>query len=365
MRSRPLVTALAIVVVAVLVLGGVYLATRGGGSTSGAPTTTPAPPKAMQLGIQDDALLTSAEPKAVPTVTALHPHLIRFNIVWSDIAPTKPKDPADPADPAYNWANADKLVGLATQLKAAVLFTIVDAPKWANGGKDPQYAPTDPADFGTFCGAVAKRYPVVLRYTIWNEPNRGQFLQPQGAGGTEAPKQLAGLAGACIPKIRAQSADAKIAIGPVASRGGQGGLPPITFLADYRAAGGPRPDAVALNPYLEGQAPLFLPTERPEDGAVTIRNLDWLERKLQAAYGRTMPIWLTEFAVRTVPPVTYADQAVQLRQSVQLVRTHYPYVPLLIWFLLRDQGPHDYWRSGLVDTPWHRKPAFAVFKAFE
>jgi hypothetical protein len=108
-----------------------------------------------------------------------------------------------------------------------------------------------------------------------------------------------------------------------------------------------------------------VPTERPDDGAVTIRNLDWLEGILKGAYGRTMPIWLTEFAVRTVPPVTYADQAAQLRQTVELVRSHYPYVPLLIWFLLRDQGPHDYWRSGLVDTPWHKKPAFATFKALE
>jgi hypothetical protein len=362
MRSRPIITALAVVVVAVLVAGGVYLATRGGGAGSGAPGSTP---QAMQLGIQDDALFTSAEPKAVPTVTALHPHLIRFNIVWSDIAPARPKDPADPSDPAYSWMNADKLVALATSLKASVLFTIVDAPKWANGGQGPQYAPTDPADFGTFCGAVAKRYPSVLRFTIWNEPNRGQFLQPQGAGGTEAPKQLAGLAGACIPRIRAQSADAKIAIGPVASRGGQGGLPPITFLADYRAAGGPKPDAVALNPYLEGQPPLFEPTERPQDGAVTVRNLDWLHTALRQSYHESMPIWLTEFAVRTVAPVTDLDQAAQLRQTVQLIRRHYPYVPMLVWFLLRDQGPHDYWRSGLVDFGWHHKPSFATFRSLE
>ena len=33
----------------------------------------------------------------------------------------------------------------------------------------------------------------------------------------------------------------------------------------------------------------------------------------------------------------------------------------MFWFLLRDQGPTDYWRSGLVDTAWARKPAFAVF----
>jgi hypothetical protein len=374
MRSRPLTAVLAIVVIAVLVAGGVYLATRGTSASSAppvtsttptTPTTPPPPAPGMQLGIQDDALFTSAEPKAVPTVTALHPHLIRYNVVWSAIAPTRPKDPADPQDPAYDWTSVDKLIALAGQLQAAVLFTIVDAPKWANDGQDPQYAPSDPTGFGTFCGVVAKRYPSVLRFTIWNEPNRGQFLQPQGAGGTEAPMVLAQLAGACIPKIRAQSPDARIALGPVASRGGQGGLPPITFLADYRAAGGPKPDAVALNPYLEGQAPQFVPTERPADGAVTVRNLDWLHASLRDAYHVSMPIWLTEFAVRTVAPVTDRDQAVQLRQTVQLVRAHYKYVPMLVWFLLRDQGPQDYWRSGLVDFGWHRKPAFATFKSLE
>jgi hypothetical protein len=88
-----------------------------------------------------------------------------------------------------------------------------------------------------------------------------------------------------------------------------------------------------------------------------------LHLELDDAYGTHMPIWLTEFAVRTVPPVTDADQARQLRQTVELVRDHYPYVPMLVWFLLRDQGPHDYWRSGLVDTAWHRKPAFDVFRS--
>ena len=79
-----------------------------------------------------------------------------------------------------------------------------------------------------------------------------------------------------------------------------------------------------------------------------------------------MPIWLTEFAVRTVPPVTErrsGESAARRRSSS--CATHYPYVPLLVWFLLRDQGPHDYWRSGLVDTAWHRKPAFDVFRSLE
>ena len=348
--GRRLLVALSVVVVLALAAGAALYLTR-----SSSPH--------MALGLQDDALLTSAEPLAVPTVRALGPRLLRYNIVWSDIAPRRPADPSNPADPAYVWTNADRIVALAATLHASLLFTIVDAPGWANGGASPAHAPTDPADFGTFCGAVASRYPTVARFTIWNEPNRGQFLQPQGAGGAQAPRVLAGLAKACLPAIHAMSPHATVAIGPVASRGGQGGLAPIPFLADYRAAGGPRPDAVALNPYLEGQAPLYVPEERPQDGAVTVRNLDWLEGALKQAYGSTVPIWLTEFAVRTVPPVTDVDQATQLRQTVDLIRAHYPYVPLLVWFLLRDQGPHDYWRSGLVDTAWHRKPAFSVFRS--
>jgi hypothetical protein len=365
MGSRRIIALLALVVVVIVVAGGVFLLTGSDEKAAPPVPPVPPPPKAMTLGLQDDALLTSAEPKAVPTVTALAPKLIRFNIVWSDIAPKQPAEPGNPADPAYVWTNADKIVALAAKLHSSLLFTIVNAPKWANGDESPEHAPTDPADLGAFCGAVAQRYPTVGRFTIWNEPNRGQFMQPQGEGGAEAPKVLAGLAKACIPAIKAKSRHARVAIGPIASRGGQGGLSPIPFLAAYRSAGGPRPDAVALNPYLEGQTPLFVPTERPDDGAVTIRNLDWLEGILKTTYGGTMPIWLTEFAVRTVPPVTYADQATQLRQTVSLVRAHYPYVPLLIWFLLRDQGPHDYWRSGLVDTPWHQKPAFAVFRSLE
>jgi hypothetical protein len=358
---RRLLIALGAIVVVAAVAVGVLFATRG--SSSG--TATPTPVGSFTLGIQDDALFTSAEPKAVPTVTALGPKLLRYNIVWSDIAPTEPADPANPADPAYVWTNADKLVALATSLHAEVLFTIVDAPKWANGGKTQQFAPTDPATFGTFCGAVAKHFPSVSLFTIWNEPNRGQFLQPQGAGGVDAPKEIAGLAKACMPAIKDVSSDARVAVGPIASRGGQGGLSPIPFLARYRAAGGPKPDAIALNPYLEGLPPLFEPRERPKDGAVTIRNLDWLHGALTKAYGTSVPIWLTEFAVRTVPPVTNIDQAAQLRQSVELIRDHYPYVPMLVWFLLRDQGPTDYWRSGLVNTAWDRKPAFAVFRSLE
>jgi phosphohistidine phosphatase SixA len=79
--------------------------------------------------------------------------------------------------------------------------------------------------------------------------------------------------------------------------------------------------------------------------------------------GRAVPIWLTEFAWRTAPTpklgtLSEDRQAELLQQSVDLVRGHEPYVKILVWFLVRDESPTSYWRSGLVTFDWERKKAF-------
>ena len=98
---------------------------------------------------------------------------------------------------------------------------------------------------------------------------------------------MARLMRACAGAIAAVSPDAKVALGPLASRGGQGGIAPIAFLARYRAAGGPRPAVVALNPYLGSLLPEYRADEKEDHGAITVRNLDRLEGSLQDAYGDT------------------------------------------------------------------------------
>ena len=333
----------------------------------------------LQLGLQDDAYLTSADPRAWQLTRELRPDVIRYNVDWSTVAHARPHQPASPGDPAYNWVATDGIVQGASRQGARVLLTLVQAPRWANGGGAPRAAPLDARDYGTFCRAVATRYsgsftpvgaqaplPRVASYTVWNEPNRGQFLEPQGEHGFEAPKVLARLMSACTSAIHAVTPDAQVALGPLASRGGQGGIAPIAFLARYRAAGGPRPDVVALNPYLGSLLPEYREDEKEEDGAITVRNLDRLENWLQDAYGDSVPIWLTEFAWRTAPQpgigvITPQRQADLAEQSVDLVRSHYPYAQMLVWFLLRDVSPTSYWRSGLVDSDNHKKPVFAVW----
>ena len=336
---------------------------------------------ALQLGIQDDALLTSAEPNAWPFASGLDPKVVRYNVAWDQAAATRPASPDDPADPAYDFRHADEMARQTAAIGARSLFTIVNAPTWANGNRAPRYGPLNADDYGHFCGAVAWRYsgsytppgalhplPPVTSFTVWNEPNRGQYLLPQGPGGLTAAREFAGLVRACADAVHAVSPDAQVAAGPIASRGAQGGAAPIAFLDAYNKAGGPRPQALAFNPYMNGLMPAYKPKETPADGAITLRNLDQLELWLKKTYGGTVPIWFTEFAWRTAPTpklgtISPTEQAALLKKTVDLIRTRYPYAKLLVWFLVRDQSPDSYWRSGLVAFNWQEKPAYAIYKA--
>jgi hypothetical protein len=334
----------------------------------------------LRVGVQDDALLTSAEPNAGPLAASLAPAVIRYNVPWNLVAQRRPQRPDDMTDPGYDWSQSDLLVGRATSIGAAPILTIVGSPAWANGGRRSTWAPTSAAEYGRFCRLVATRYsgsytppgaeqplPRVTSFTVWNEVNRGQYFMPQGA---PAPRRYAALYRACASGIHAADPAAVAAFGPLASRSAQGGLAPLDFLRAYRRAAGPRPQAVAINPYLENLLPAYRPHELRASGAITIRNLDVLQRALRAAYHRTLPIWITEFAIRSAPQpglgvITPQRQAVLARQSIEIVRRHYPYVPYLVWFLLRDEGAASYWRSGMVTFGWARKPLFDVIRSYD
>ena len=222
----------------------------------------------LQLGIQDDALLTSQEPNAWPFARGLAPKVVRYNVGWEQVAPTRPAFPDDPADPAYDFKHADAMAKQTAAIGAQSLFTLVNSPRWANGARRRATRRSNADLYGQFCGVVAWRYsgtytppgalvplPAVKNFTVWNEPNRGQYLLPQGPGGLTAARTFARLVRACADAVHAVSPDARVAVGPIASRGAQGGASPIAFLDAYRLAGGPRPQALALNPYMNGLVP--------------------------------------------------------------------------------------------------------------
>ena len=116
--------------------------------------------------------------------------IVRTLVTWANIAPTQAdRSVRSRSIPDYKFDDLDELVR-NTQLRGMeVLITIWGTPKWANGGKKPNFLPTKLGDLTTFARVVAERYsgryegyPFVRFYSVWNESNLQLFLAPQFDG---------------------------------------------------------------------------------------------------------------------------------------------------------------------------------------
>ena len=61
-------------------------------------------------GIFDEAETIGRPAKTFPLLRTLRTEAVRVNLVWSDVASSKPRTPADPADKAYRWEGYDRMV---------------------------------------------------------------------------------------------------------------------------------------------------------------------------------------------------------------------------------------------------------------
>ena len=66
--------------------------------------------------------------------------IVRTLVTWANIAPTRPANASNPFDSAYRFHDLDELVRNTQERDMEVLITIWGTPKWANGGKTPNYA---------------------------------------------------------------------------------------------------------------------------------------------------------------------------------------------------------------------------------
>jgi hypothetical protein len=307
--------------------------------------------------------------------------LIRTIVNWPWAAPREPWNAADPFSPDYRLRDVDELVRNAEQRGMEVVLTIWGTPRWANGGRGPNVPPTDPKSLRDFAHALAARYsgrhpgiPFVRFYTVWNEPNTGQFLSPQfdSRGLPVAPATYAALAEAAYDGIKSASPQALVGIGETAARGHdrpklrvQDSQSPARF-ARLVAAAAPdlEFDAWAHHPYPPNDR--THPGARQRWPAVGFTNLSRFNSALGRWFGRTdTPLWITEFAYRTSPEIPgaapYPLQATYLSRALALAQSQ-PRVGMLVWFVFRD-APGEPWQSGLVDQYGQAKPALASFAA--
>ena len=347
----------------------------------------PAPPADASMSqvtiVQDDARLDANPAATLNRLRLIGAQAVRVSVAWSSIAPM-PKarrapahfDATNPAAyPASHWRLWDAIVTEAQRDGITVDFDLMGgAPQWAvgpgrpAGNSNPNWEPS-PTDYGQFVRAIGTRYsgsyipagrssplPRVNFWSIWNEPDYGPSLAPQGVPGDlsveNSPRMYRNLVGAAWNGLRASghgpSTDT-ILFGELAPRGQTvfgvfSGMTPLAFLralycvnAGYRelrgfaakirgcpatAAGSRRfraenpalfsASGVADHPYMRWYPPNREPNPDPTNHLSTrdystlgtLGNLTKALDRLVAVYGAQthLPIYDTEFGYITSPP---------------------------------------------------------------
>ncbi|MBV9607653.1 MAG: hypothetical protein JO027_21230 [Solirubrobacterales bacterium] len=344
--------------------------------------------------IQDDARLDTNPAATLARARLLGANVIRVSVHWNWIAPLpnarKPPrhfNAADPgAYPAARWGLWDTIVLEAHQDGIRVDFDLMGgAPRWALGpgrpaGNTNQNWEPSASAYGAFVHAIATRYsgsyvpagqstplPRVDFWTVWNEPDYGPSLAPQGVPGNltveNSPRMYRNLLGAAWRSLQGtghSTSSDTIAFGELAPRGESywgvfSGMKPLTFLralycvdSRYRplrglaarirgcpdtSAGSRRfrsenpalfgASGVSDHPYMRWYAPNHELNPDPTNGSSTtdysslgvIGNLTSALDRLQRVYGsRTrFPIYNTEFGYITSPPKHSPDPTSSVR----------------------------------------------------
>ena len=292
---------------------------------------------------------------------------LQLSLHWSDVATRRPAAATDPADPAYRWpADIAAAEAEAAGRGMQIALLVANTPAWANGGRSAIWAPTQPRDYGDFLAAAARRYPSVRRWMIWGEPNRADRFRPNRAGAAAGPRAYARLLDAAHAALKRDSPAHRVIGGMTWT---SGTVSPTRFLREMRLPDGRRPrlDWFGHNPF-----PFRFPdlSDTPIDEDVRdISDSDTFSREIARAYGRRIPLWLSEFTIQSdrgsAQFQTFVSRAAQARYITaawRLADDLADAVAGLGWLALLDEPPAEASANfGLLTYALRRKPAAAAF----
>lgn len=402
------------------------------------PAQPPAPggTRDLEVTLQDDAqMLHGTYPqvqRAARRIADLGADRVRLTASWSALAP----EPAAQTRPAFEgtdsaaypqegWIRLDRAVKAARSAGLEVqIDTAFWAPRWAvkraSGGDAPRERwDPDPAEFGQFVKAAAKRYdgrfadperkgqklPAVRMWTTWNEPNHSSFLLPQwqknrrGTWRPVSPHRYRWMHEAGYAALKSVDPENLVLVGGLSSRGASGpgersNVPPLRFMREMacvdealnplkvRECREFRPiqaDGFSHHPYSFYTAPSVQSTLPDEAGIGDLDRLNTLLASLteRGRIAHPLPLYLTEFGYETNPPdigrgVSPEDQARYLSESAYLAYKQ-PNTRMFAQFLLQDLGPdvrypvtsRKRWRdyqSGVYNEDGSPKPSADAFR---
>ncbi len=336
---------------------------------------------------------------AMDKIGSLGVNRLRLILTWRDVAPSprsKAKPAGDLTDPArYAWGEYDAIMAAARERGWQVLLTVSGpVPRWATKARKDQVTNPRPREFQTFMTAVGRHYgDQVQTWSVWNEPNHPDFLQPQFDAKHHAVsgKLYRSLFLAAWRALRAtgNGRDALL-MGETAPRGTGKVVAPLAFLrqalcldASYQKArrcSNLPADGYAHHSYSTRQGPFFVPPNRDD---VTMGVVGRLNRALRlaeraGAVKRNLPIYLDEFGVQSYPDrllgVPLRQQPEYYAISEKLAYDN-PRVKSFSQYLLRDdkkdtkggggilaQSAFPGFESGLERSNGKRKPAYDGFR---
>jgi hypothetical protein len=343
----------------------------------------------------------ATRPATMATLQRLGVRALRVELSWHAVAPgadSRRRPAFDATDPAsYNWALYDPLVNEARARGWKILLTVTSpVPRWATGnprGRSLLYRP-NAAQFKAFMTAVGRHYgTTVSMFSIWNEPNHHEFLEPQfNSNGTPASPGIyralytagyAGLqaAGIAHPRVLlGETAPEGEAHPRIPVRGPNHNVTPLAFLrgalclnsAYQRARSCPRLPALGwgLHPYSGVGGPFYTPhNSESVTIAVLSRMTGALDRAARAgAIAPGLPLYITEFGVISAP-TRYIGQPVARQAEYDAIAERIAYsnprVASFSQYLLRDDRIRSRnavaFTTGLLYANGRPKPLYAGF----
>lgn len=341
----------------------------------GAALALPATGVAGVPAIQDDQMTIATPIEGVPArikeVVDTRAKVARFDILWSEVAPTKPRNAANDRDPAYNWERADLVINGFARARITPIVSVYSTPGWAVAGRnlpvETQYNPNAPRprDYAQFMQAVAKRYAGKARhFEVWNEPNLKGFFSFNGASNLARYKQLVKAAYPAIKRGNRRAIVIAGVAGPNNS-GSNGNVGARNWLLGLVGDRSVRFDAYSQHLY-PSQGPTFRSRSYAK-AYPTWNSLPWIYSQLDRKR-RGMKLYVTEAGYTTAETPfrkgpgavkTLGQQRTFLRQMYNLPAVRSPRMAAVVWFNLTD---NEMWPAGLKHAGGKPKPAYAAFR---
>lgn len=260
----------------------------------------------------------------------------------------------------------DAVVNQASNMGFNVLLTVQNTPNWAHSSTDETMPPDDPDELGEFMKDMSNRYgEKVQAMEIWNEPNNSEFFNA-ATPGNEA-QEFFTMASTAYDWVK-QNGDASDIVFP----GGSVYVDDKWWSQLYELGIKDYSDVIAVNPYqaVADESPL----EPDQGNKWRMQHLPALLEVMKANGDANKPVWFTEFGWSVhdsyssnnwEQPVTEAEQALYLQQTLDLVASDYPQVQNVFWYNLRSRGADQMHINnfGLLNNDLTERESYRTLKA--